>query len=404
LNRLAPLPALLLLAVLPFAHTVALRLACLGLAGLLAAPTIVREWRTLPAAPAIALWSALCVASLAWSIRPEYTASQLRNEVLYPPIAFFALYATVRGEAMWRRCAWALAAGFVVLVALAIPFLWSPTPWLEPHGLLPDVNHASTYLLLVAPVAAAFVLTGQLGQTGQLGEAGPAGQGDRHRALLVVAAALYILTGWLTQNRTMWLAVPLQVALFAALYLWREHPPRREAVRAAIAVLAVGAAMLALFAVSSLQKTGTMPLDAQGWQENLDQSFRPQIWSLASGLFAERPWIGHGFGREILAEPLTRAVTKEATHAHNVFFSVALQMGIVGVACFVVLLASLARECWRLIQSSDQAVRIAGMAGLCLIAGALAKGMTDDPLVRASSLLFWALLGMLLGYARGRSR
>lgn len=391
MNRLAPLPALILLAVLPFAHTVALRLACLGVAAMLAAPTIAREWRTLPAAPAIALWSALCVASLAWSIRPEYTASQLRNEVLYPPLAFFALYATVRGEAAWRRCAWALAAGFVALAALAMPFLWSPTPWLEPRGLLPDVNHASTYLLLVAPVAAAFVLTGQ------------AGHGDRVKAALVVAAAAYVVIGWLTQNRTMWLAVPLQVALFAALYLWRERPPRREAIRAGMAVLTVGVAMLALFAVSSLQKTGAMPLDAQGWQENLDQSFRPQIWSLASGLLAERPWLGHGFGREILAEPLTRGVTKEATHAHNVFFSVALQLGVVGVACLMVLLASLARVCWRLIQSGDRAVRIAGMAGLCLIAGALAKGMTDDPLVRASSLLFWALLGMLLGYARGRS-
>jgi len=45
-------------------------------------------------------------------------------------------------------------------------------------------------------------------------------------------------------------------------------------------------------------------------------------------------------------------------------------------------------------------VRLAGLAGTTMVAGVLARNMANDFFVRDGALLFWALAGMLFGYAR----
>ncbi len=384
------LPALVLLFSLPLAHTVALRLACLGLAFLLAAPVILREGRRLPCLGPLALWSAIAVASLAWSVRPGYSLGELRTEILYPLLAFLAFHATIRDEAPWRAAVAALAAGILVVAVLAARYVGSALQWhLQDTGaLLADVNQVSTALVLVAPVFAAFAIRGPVG-------------GPRLRAALAVGGALYLVTALETGNRTLWLALAGQIAVFSGLYLWREAPARAVSVRVAAGAGLVCAAMLTLFALSSYSKSGEVPLDARGLQANLEQSVRPQIWSLALGKWAERPLLGHGFGREIVRDHLVQADARFATHAHNLPLNVALELGLVGLAAYALLLACLARRFWQCLFAPERGARILGMAGLCLLVGALAKGATDVPLVRGNGLLFWALAGMLLGLARG---
>jgi len=324
-------------------------------------------------------------------VRPGYSLGELKAELFYPVLAFLAFHATFRDEASWRAGGAALAAGMLVVAALAATYVGSTLQWhLQDTGaLLADVNQVSTTLVLVAPLFAALAIRAS-------SRAGP-----RLRAAWVAGGVLYVVTALETGNRTLWLALVAQIAVFSGLYLWREAPARRVSVRVAAGAALVCAAMLTLFALSSYSKSGEVPLDARGLRANLEQSVRPQIWSLALEKWAERPLLGHGFGREIVRDHLLQADSRFATHSHNLPLNVALEVGLVGLAAYALLLACLALRFWKCLFAEDPGVRILAMAGLCLLVGALAKGMTDVPLVRANGLMFWALLGILLGRIRG---
>jgi O-antigen ligase len=78
--------------------------------------------------------------------------------------------------------------------------------------------------------------------------------------------------------------------------------------------------------------------------------------------------------------------------------NIALQLGLVGLALFAAVIGLLAREYWRLLL--DAAVAPLGVIGLALLAGFLAKNLTDDFLHRHNAQVFWALNGMLVGFGR----
>jgi O-antigen ligase len=381
--RLELLPSMILLCSLPFAHTIALRLICLFVGLLLAAPTLRREWRLLPCALAIVVWAGICLASVAWSVRPAYSFGEFRNEVFYPVVAFATFYAMARGEGALRAWALSLAAGFFVAAAFAVYYYFRlPLAWQKADFLLGDVNQLSTYLVLIAPIFAAFALQRRATASGL-------------RALLIAAGALFIAAGWFTQNRTLWLALLAQTIVFAALYLWREE--RKVSVRDLATVVVICAAILGLFALTSYNKSGVIPLDAAGWETDLDQSMRPKIWRYGLEMWAQRPLLGYGYGRGILGDEFTRSFGTMVLHAHNMFLDYALETGAVGLCILAVLFASLAWKFVGFVRANERETRIIGIAGLCLVIGAIAKSTTDDPLVRENSLLFWALLGMLLG-------
>src|SRR5258707_312442 len=57
---------------------------------------------------------------------------------------------------------------------------------------------------------------------------------------------------------------------------------------------------------------------------------------------------------------------------------------------------------WALGAHRQRLGRQAGLAGTPMVAGVLARNMTNDYFVRDGALLFWALAGMLFGYALRR--
>src|SRR5258705_2159109 len=112
---------MLLLFVLPFPGTVALRLACLAVAFLVA----IALWRklappSLPCKPVLLAWMAVAFLSLAWAVDPAYSLGEIKNEILYTMMAFVAFFAVTRDEADLRRLLLALAAGALLLCSLAL--------------------------------------------------------------------------------------------------------------------------------------------------------------------------------------------------------------------------------------------------------------------------------------------
>jgi O-antigen ligase len=165
-------------------------------------------------------------------------------------------------------------------------------------------------------------------------------------------------------------------------------------------------AVIALLVAASWEyKSARYYPQADGAVTSLAFDERPAIWRSALVPMLERPWIGHGFGREIVGDAIERGLpVRDAAnpfrHAHNVFLDVVLQLGLVGLASFVALLATLAL-------AFAQAARQPGgaplaIAGLAMLAAFATKNLTDDFYYRPNSLVFWAAAGMLLGLANPR--
>jgi hypothetical protein len=81
-----------------------------------------------------------------------------------------------------------------------------------------------------------------------------------------------------------------------------------------------------------------------------------------------------------------------------------LQTGLVGMAAFIAFLAALAARYVRFVRSRDDSLAFVGVVGLALLAGFVAKDLTDDFLFRSNAKELWAMSSFLLGYGMRRER
>ena len=355
-----------------------------------------RPWhlREIPRPFAIAaiVWVVLAVASLAWSDDPAYTASELQREILYGFFAFIVLYAGTRTLRDARVAIFAMLAATLLMGA----FEWVRQfmPWL-PYA---NKYHAaqgpfSTQIALVAPLLAFAAWPA------------PAGLGARPRTVALVAAGL-IAAGLATENRMLWLAL---AAGCVVAFLVFQAGSTLDAHRARMMRILLGTLATIAIAIAATweYKAARYYPKAATPVESLSMDERPIVWSIATSLAAERPLHGHGFGREIAGDRIEHALPPAADvrirHAHNVFFDAVIQLGALGLAALVAMLAALAHAYTRVRhQPLGGPVSIAGLA---LLATFVVKNLTDDFFFRPSSLTFWAMNGMLLALcARARSR
>ncbi|HEX5628330.1 MAG TPA: hypothetical protein VFX72_02065, partial [Usitatibacteraceae bacterium] len=228
--------------VLPFSSTLALRNSLLAIAAaclLYAAATgratrpRLPSWRVLAPMLAYGAWSA---ASVAWSVNPAYSLSELRPGLLYPFIAFLVFFAATPDARAIDRWAWSLSAGLAALGAAAV-FLVATTGWFDPERWHGDTGFYATHVVLALPLLAwSFV------------RAGP-GRPWPRIALAAAAAVTLVATSW-NDNRIAWIALAAMTVLALALSrdLLRGHGSR-----GALAIAAAALAVLAALFAWSLQ-------------------------------------------------------------------------------------------------------------------------------------------------------
>jgi O-antigen ligase len=326
-------------------------------------------------------WAAIAAASLSWSVNADYTMSELRREIFYGALAFAVFFLGATDAAQFRRWAVLLIAG-AALLALAELARSMLAPGLRAWDGGP--GRFSTHLALVAPFLILLALERPLG----LG---------RHPVLLAGVLAVFFASALLSQNRIVWVAFLASLATAYVALAPAAGTTPRGARTAAILVLA--ASIVAFFALSLFQKAVESYPAAAGAGESLAMDLRPRIWAIARNVIAERPLLGHGFGREIMEPRYRSDIGHEGyqfgTHGHNVFVNATVSLGFVGLAALVLLLATLAAAHVRLLRQGES--RILGALGLALLAAFVAKNLTDDFFNRHNALVFWALNGMLLG-------
>jgi O-antigen ligase len=132
---------------------------------------------------------------------------------------------------------------------------------------------------------------------------------------------------------------------------------------------------------------------------------RPAIWAAYLDIASRQPWLGVGLGRSVPSraynlrddDELRRIDSQAPTHAHNVLLDLVLQVGVVGLAIWAWLHFEILRLVLRRARHGGDREKAWAAAAVALVLAMLVKNSTNDLIVFGNALLFWALLGTMLG-------
>jgi len=394
--------AALFLAANLFPHTVALRLTLLAL-GLalvvfeLARAKLAKRPPNVQALPPllipILLWAAWAALSILWSVEPERSVKEFKNEVVYVFLAYWLCW--VAAQAPGARRAFGVALGIGATLAYAVGiygyFAAAAAPaWLERLASGPG-DQSSALLSLMPLVLIAICL---------------ARTEDAPRALRLALWAvppLFLAAAYATLNRTVWLGFAAEFVIMGALLLPRREfvsllKSRRAKVLGGLAALAF-AGGLALLMVLVQERRADVSLGAA-----VASDIRLKMWAAAVGTIKAHPLTGLGFGRGIDRQSLHEEFTNPFLwHAHNLIVETAVDTGLIGAALLLLLIGMTAYEGLRLARDENAKHAAFGIALAAVVAGMLMRNMTDVLLVRQNALLYWGIAGALLGLGAARS-
>ena len=390
--------AALFLAANLFPHTVALRLTLLVLGLAFVGVALARAKRPLdlkllpPLLVPILLWAAWAALSIKWSVEPERSMKEYKNEVVYAFLGYWLCW--VAAQAPGARRAFGLALGAAAtagcLIGLYVYAVPVASPWIERFANGPG-DQSSALLTLMPLVLLAIWLARAEGAS---------------RALHATSWALLplmVAAAYATLNRTVWLGFAMELVVVGALLLPRPEfasllKSRRARVLGALAAAAL-AGGASLIMVQVQEKRSDVSLEAAAASDP-----RMQIWGDAVNTIKEHPITGLGFGRGIDRESLHEEFGNPLLwHAHNLALETAVDAGLPGAALLLLLLGVTAYTGSRLARD-ESAVRAAyGIALVAVVAGMLMRNMTDVLLVRQNALLYWGVVGALLGLSGPRS-
>ena len=364
------LPAALFVGILPLTHTIALRLLLLALT-VVAAAYVWRSESTpaLPARGALLVWTAMAIASLAWSVDVDYSRGEVVNEIGYAMAAFLSFFVLSRREGELRYVLLAMVASTGLISLFAIFSYFVHDDWHVGKSMgVGDRNAFSTNITLIFP-ALMFVLANS-----RLGVAPP--------PVVWLVLALGVAAGVLTENRMMWPAI----GAAAVVFVLANYSVRPRTARARL--LALGLAGLIVF-VSATQfvlinmAKGGDKSAVESIMAVVQRNERLQIWAYALERVNARPVFGHGYGRGILRQEFrTTLGNKLQWHAHNALLNKTIELGLAGLAAYCAVLIALGAAFWKLRQASNPLAGSLGAFGLALLACMILRGLTDDTIVR----------------------
>ena len=374
-----------------FAHDVALRLVLLAIAALLCAGVLARGRGSVRALPPIwwawLLFAAWSAASISWSVEPPRSLKEWHNEVVYTAFALWTCYIGAQAKAAPRAFIVTLATGGALACLSAIWAFASGEPMESSAGWHGGPGDHTAALLTLMPCALGLLWYGR-----------QAAWPRTALWLIALLMAVFLASALATQNRTVWVGFALEIVIFIVGLALRRAGDRRAQLSltfaGVITIVAMGS--IVLLVQRDRESTGAFSMSADP---------RLSIWAKATQHIEQRPLAGYGFGRGLLRDRLPGEANQEvAWHSHNLLLDLTLQTGLVGVALFVVLLATTLRHALGFAANRNAASAACGMALVALLAGMLTRNMTDMLFVRQNALLFWGVTGVLLAWgARWRS-
>ncbi len=252
-------------------------------------------------------------------------------------------------------------------------------------------NFLGSYLVLVAPLTAAWALQGR----------------RRWPAWLLLTGQTLCLA--LTQARGAWLGAGAAALAFVLAWAAVERRWRFAALALAAAALAVGFVALLNVPGGPLTSLARLPgLERLASLTRTDAgstAARLTIWRAALPLAAQRPWLG--YGPETMRAVFARVYPPQLVYyqgrralvdrAHNLWLDLTRSVGLAGAAAFAALLTAWGRRAWRGLRSAD-GQKLLWAALTAAVMGHLIDLQFGFELT-ASATVFWLLmaLGATLG-------
>ena len=389
-----------LLAILPLAHVTALRNVLVGLiVGLALLHFRLAPWKNVPGLTPWLVWLAFAAASIGWSALPDASFQSFRSDQFYPFAIFLVSFLVVRF--LGGRLAIAIGTAVGTLLCLTTMFA-AAMLGVDPDAAAPDpglmgwlawkagnVTDSSTYVAFIAVPLFLILVT------------------SRH-AWRRSAAALWLLLfaaiGFLSESRTLVATLFVSfVGFLVALGILRG----RLHWKSVLLVIAIGLTLsAACIELISRVRTPSLPSGSRSAAvEMIMADPRPAIWATYFELARKRAWLGIGLGRTVPSRAyrlhddvdLRRIDTQAASHAHNVILDLVLQVGVVGLALWLWLHVEILRLAWQRAREGGDREKAWAAAAVALALAMLVKNSTNDLAVYGNAILFWALMGTILG-------
>jgi O-antigen ligase len=389
-----------LLAILPLAHVTGLRNLLIGVVAFTALLQFrLGPWRNVPGLLPWVVWLAFAAASIVWSALPYVSFQSFRTDQFYPFVIFLVTFVLMRFRGGRLAVVAGTAAG--TLLCLATMFA-SAVSGSDPKADEPAAGmlgwmawkaaattDSSTYVAFVA--VPLFLIVSVSRRPWRRWAAG---------AWLVVFAAI----GVMSESRTLIASLFVSFAGFLiVLGILRGRLHWKSVVTIILLGLVVSAASLEV--ISRLRLPGAQPNDRSAAVEMMMSDPRPAIWSAYLDFAVQRPWFGVGLGRTVPArayhvqddQTVRNIDVQVSTHAHNVLLDLVLQVGVIGLVLWAWLHFEILRLAIRRARGGGDREKAWAAAAVALVLAMLVKNSTNDLIVFGNAILFWTLLGTMLG-------
>lgn len=332
------------------------------------------------------LYTAVALISLTYSVDPVYSARNIQEELGYGALVLIA-------STTWSRWSPSLNGFLSVLIAVNILLelaTYSVANFGDPMTAiqhLPPLANAgvnSNFLVSVLPL---MVLAAWWFWHNQR-------FAYACTASILIAADIGALV--ISYNRQSFIAVLASTLCACILILGYRFSWRRL-------VIFLGAISLivSLLGLQLARRAETGEIDKQEAAATFANDIRWKLWEFSLDKIEKKPFSGSGFGRETFGKdyPEVFSIDPMLWHAHNMVINKGVQMGIPGIAAFLLLWIAILRELGRHLGTSETRHALA-VAALSLTIAVFVKNMTDDHFLRDPAFLFWLLIGMSVGSLR----
>ena len=380
--------------ILPFTHTVAIRLSFLLIAFI--ALMFIYPFKPLqkfPCKKILLLWMLfpLLIIPFAWDI--NYSLNEIKVELGYSFMAFSLFFLLSYQKVFFIKSA--LFAAIFSLICVSLWGLWNSYwhdgIWLETAQHNGSASYISYTLILIPLLIFAYFLVSQ------------------YRSLIIAIAALLIVTSFVSGQRIFVVALLAEMLIFI---FWAKHSFNLNT-KKLVFVSSIFILLSMIFAVISLLNRFEGSIEAAIHYQQHDP--RLALFSIPIDLIKNAPLIGYGFGRDTMLHVLGgKAVLEQIlstypqgyqySHAHNLLLNYAIEVGLVGLMLFASVFICLFKYYYDSAKQSKLLVAVAGMVGMAILLGFLIRNQSNDMFYRDISLFFWSIQGVLLGFIAKMTR
>lgn len=398
----------ILVITLPLAHTTAVRSICIAaLLGITFWQTVRKKIEiSVPLFFPWLIYIAISLISLVHAIDFDYSLKEFRAEILIPFILFVISASWITKKIDFERLILLITSGNILFIAGSAWNYWQ-------QGSLgtgvaawdAGVGNTSTTIVMTLPLILTMTIKVALDANKR-----------RLLTLLLIIANLWALL--VTLNRQGWIA--LLAAVIVMLLLGHRFLNRKAltgVIASLILISAFGLMGFQLRAVVIDSNNHVSPSTAMNAVENaarsitteiVEKDVRWQLWQFSVEAILQNPWAGQGLGREAFqrAYPDYYNARKDEGlpfwHTHNMILNKGIQMGIPGIASFLLLWAALILAVVKELRNPNPNIWAIAMAGV--LASTFMKNMTDDFFYRHHAYLFWLVSGAFLGMLHTRNQ